>query len=129
MVWRRVVEGALAGRCCQPCRPALLASPVGQPSPARVSPGTRGDGGVPQPDGVDRQEAYLWLQNSGFKAVASRLWLCRPVSRGSCRNAVALAVIRCGASGHLVELARRSRTCQGLVAAGLPVAGPMEAPC
>lgn len=75
MVWRRVVEGALAGRCCQPCRSALLVSPVGQPSPARVSPGTRGDGGVPQPDGVDRQEAYLWLQDSGFKTLASRLWL------------------------------------------------------
>ena len=37
MVWRRVVEGALAGRCCQPCWPALLASPA-QP----VSPQGRG---------------------------------------------------------------------------------------
>jgi hypothetical protein len=133
MVWRRVVEGALAGRCCQPCRSALSASPVGQPcwpallaSPAQpVSPQGRGAMEV-----CHSRMGYTGRRPiSGFKAVASRLWLCRPVSRGSCRNAVALAVIRCGASGHLVELARRSRTCQGLVAAGLPVAGPMEAPC
>lgn len=138
MVWRRVVEGALAGRCCQPCRSALSASPVGQPCwPAQPSPCLPRDAGRwrcatagwGRPAGGLSLASRLWLQDSGFKAVASRLWLCRPVSRGSCRNAVALAVIRCGASGHLVELARRSRTCQGLVAAGLPVAGPMEAPC